>query len=190
MSDEVLKEALSDAGVIIPSDEKLRSISQLVNAQIMLQAKVERLTQELKEANAELEQVQTKALPEALLDLEVTKFESPRFKIKLEKVYFASVLKDQREDFYNWVDEQGDHGVITSTVVIEFGRGGRHEAKEFLEWLHRQNVPHATDAVLVHDMHWQTMRAYARDKVEEGVELHPGFKVHAVDKAKLEIKGV
>ena len=186
---DVLKEALADAGVEIPSDAKLKSIGDLVTQQLHLEAEVERLTNELKQANLDLEKISTRTLPEALLDLGVTHFETPKVKIKLEKVYFASYTKEKADEFFTWVEEQGDGGIITTKVTVDFGKGLREEAKEFLEWLHKQNVPHASEAVLTGDIHWATLRAYARDKVEDKVDLPPVFKVHPVDRAKLTLKG-
>lgn len=181
--DDVLKQALADSEAAAPSQEKLMSVEQLITEQLRLEDLLERLEAKRKETQALYDTIRDRTLPEALLDAGVSEFKTTSgMKVKVEKLYLASVTKDKARAFYDWLDEQGHGGIIESNVTIQFGKGDRAAAKEAS---HQISVEFGFDTQLAESIHWATLRAFAREQIEEGNDLPPELSVHLVDRAKI-----
>lgn len=180
--DDVLKAAMADAENSAPSQDKLVSVEQLIAEQVRLEDLLESLEQQRKEAQATYDNIRDRQLPDAMLEANITGFETKTgLKVKIEKLYLASVNKDNAPKFYDWLDEQGNGGIIESNVLLPFGKGGRSEAKEAYERLKGEGfAPQLSEAI-----HWATLRAFAREQIEEGNDLPPELSVHQVDRAKI-----
>lgn len=181
--DDVLKQALADAESAAPTQEKLASVEQLIAEQLRLEDLLERLEAKRKETQALYDGIRDRQLPDALLEAGVTEFKTTAgMKVKVEKLYLASVTKDKAPAFYDWLDEQGHGGIIESSVVISFGKGDRAAAKEADRKIYAEL---GYETQLTDSVHWATLRAFAREQIEEGNDLPPELSVHQVDRAKI-----
>lgn len=180
--DDVLKAAMADAENAAPTQEKLVTVEQLIAEQVRLEDLLERLEEKRKETQALYDNIRDRQLPDALLEANIVKFETKDgLKVKVEKMYLANVNKENAPKFYDWLDEHGHSGIIESNVTLAFGKGGRHEAKSAAEQLESEGFkPQLNEAI-----HWATLRAFAREQIEEGNDLPPELSVHQVDRAKI-----
>jgi hypothetical protein len=182
--DDVLKQALADAETAAPTQAKLATVEQLVAEQLRLEDLLERLEEKRKETQAFYDNVRDRKLPDALLEAGVTEFKTTAgMKVKVEKLYLASVTKDKAPKFYDWLEEQGHGGIIESNILIPFGKGDRESAKTLLESV--KDLLNGVEPVLSDSIHWATLRAFAREQIEEGNDLPPELSVHQVDRAKI-----
>lgn len=183
--DDVLKAAMADAESAAPSQDKLVSVEQLIAEQVRLEDLLESLEQQRKETQALYDNIRDRQLPDALLEANIQSFETKTgLKVKIEKLYLASVNKDNAPKFYDWLDEHGNGGIIESNILLPFGKGGRDEAKSIAEKLKSEGL----QPVLSESIHWATLRAFAREQIEEGNDLPPELSVHQVDRAKIQRK--
>lgn len=181
---ELAKDA---AETSIPSDDKLRTVSILATKQVLLEAKVEQLEAQLKEAKAELEACATKELPEAMLDTGLRKFTTESgLEIKLEHQYFPGVNKEDEPAFHQWLIDNNKDGIVNVNITIPLGKGTGNlsAAKTLIATLqHYTNQP----IELKGDIHWQTFRAFARELVESQETPPEYLKIHQVDRAKIKL---
>jgi len=185
--DDVLKQAMADAESAAPSQEKLASVEQLIAEQLRLEDLLERLEEKRKETQALYDGIRDRQLPDAMLEAGVSEFKTTAgMKVKIEKLYLASVTKDKAPAFYDWLDGQGHGGIIESNILIPFGKGGREQAKSVLDEIADmlQDNP-SVEPQLAESIHWATLRAFAREQIEEGNDLPPELSVHQVDRAKI-----
>jgi hypothetical protein len=183
--DDVLKQAMADAETAAPTQEKLASVEQLIAEQLRLEDLLERLEEKRKETQALYDGIRDRQLPDALLEAGVSEFKTTAgMKVKIEKLYLASVTKDNALAFYDWLDEEGHGGIIESNVLIPFGKGSRTLAKAIAKAIKEEffTVP---EPQLSDSIHWATLRAFAREQIEEGNDLPPELSVHQVDRAKI-----
>jgi uncharacterized protein YlaN (UPF0358 family) len=183
--DDVLKQALADAETAAPTQAKLVSVEQLIAEQLRLEDLLERLEEKRKETQALYDGIRDRQLPDALLEAGVSEFKTTAgMKVKIEKLYLASVTKPNAPVFYDWLDDQGHGGIIESNITIPFGKGDRALAKTMVEAIRKEfhSVP---EPQLTDSIHWATLRAFAREQIEEGNDLPPELSVHQVDRAKI-----
>ena len=185
--DNILSEALADAKNPLTSEDKLKAVAHWVNRQVALEDWVESLEEQLKQANKELENVRDSKLPDALAEAGCSRFDtSDGITVKLENVYYGSIPKDQEFEIYDWMAENGHEGIIESSVVIPLGKGGHTRAKEVADALLELSATLKIHNVKIAEaIHWATLRAWCKEQTEEGAELHPDIKIHAVTRAKI-----
>lgn len=188
MTDDVLEQAAKDAAASEPSKTSVEAVSQLVQEQMTLEDRIAKGEQLLKDLKAELEEIQDRKLPDAMLDAGISRFDSDEgHSVKIEKAYYASVTKAQQGDFYQWLEDEGHEAMIDASIVFKMGKGQYVQAKEFLETLmtgplgNQLPVEPTVDGTI----HWATLRAFAREQTEEGNDLFEGMNVHFVNRAKI-----
>ena len=180
--DDVLKAAMADAENAAPSQDKLVNVEQLIAEQVRLEDLLERLEEKRKETQALYDNIRDRQLPDALLEANIQSFKTKNgLEVKIDKLYLASVTKDKAPAFYDWLDNNGHAGIIESNVTIAFGKGCRSDAKAAAEQLKGEGF----EPQLAESIHWATLRAFAREQIEEGNDLPPELSVHQVDRAKI-----
>lgn len=184
--DDLITQALADAAkpLEVASNEKLASIADLIAEQIRLEGLLENLKAQTTQANLDLEAVRDRKLPEALLDMNCTGWTTPTHKVTIKKVYYASVTRDNAEAFYDWLEANNNVGILNTNIIIPYGKGGRPDAKAQLAELEKVGI----NAELSEDIHWATLRAFAKEQTEAGRALPPTISVHPVDQAVIKLK--
>jgi hypothetical protein len=184
MKENTLAMALADT-IEAPTIGNANLIGDLVKRMKFLEAEKERLEDLLASTSKELEKVSTQDLPKAMADANCASFTTDDgFIIKVQTMYVANVNKGDQREVFDWLDENNFGGMIESNVKIALGKGNRAEALETAELL--KNDGYAAD--LEENVHWATLRAFVREQVEAGAELHPKIKYHQLEKASIKRK--
>jgi hypothetical protein len=179
-------ELMRDAQETAPADvDKLGLIGTLVNKQVDLEQRIEVLESNLKKAKEELEVLATRTIPDAMLDAGVTRFDTEQATVKIEKQYFPGVKKEDEPAFYQWMLDNDKAGIVSSTVTVDLGKGGLERAESVLEAI-RKVVNDPVSAK--NSIHWQTLRAFARELSESGESIPEMLTIHQVDRAKIKLK--
>ena len=85
-------------------------------------------------------------------------------KIKINPTYGGSIPVDQRPAAYEWLREHGFDDIIKNTVSCEFGRGEDDQANAFRAVAESEGYI----AEQKTGVHPQTLRAFVRERVENG----------------------
>lgn len=157
----------SDA-ITLPSSERLSDVQILAQKQQTLERKVEELKQELKTAESDLKQVAEIDLPEMMKEIglrEIVLEDGTR--LKIEDRVFASIPVERKKAAFAWLRDHGHGALVKSNFVVPFGKGEDAEALAFETSLKGSGVKFKRDE----SVHTMTLRAFAREQLEHGVEL-------------------
>jgi hypothetical protein len=185
MVDDVLAEALADAQSVEVSEDKIAVVGKLVQKQLALENKRTSLENALAACIRELEEVQDKQLPDAMMEAGCSRFDTDDgYIVKITHMYLPSILKADEAAVYEELSEAGHSGIIATNVIIPLGKGGHEEAKTIIEQIAEAGLNR--EAVLDETIHWSTFRAFAKEILEGGDEELPAkIKVHQIMRANI-----
>jgi hypothetical protein len=180
MADDSAKQA-----VYLPSDDELKTVGELANEQLRLEALVAVQEQALKELKEQLAQVREFTLPAALEAfgmMSITLLDKTKVNIK-EDVY-AGITEENREAAFEWLEATENDGIIKNEVKCPFGKGQDAEAKRLVDLLSSQGY----SFVNTRTVHPQTLKAFVRKQLEEGLPVPTDvFSIHIKKVASIEL---
>lgn len=180
MDDVLLQEMASDAAeqaMRLPSDEGLKTVASLANEQLRLQTLVCEQEAALKDLKEQLTKVSEVDLPAALETLGVASvtLSDGGGTVFIKESVFAGITEERREAALEWLEATDNDGIIRSTVECDFGKGQDAEAQRLTELLSSQGYSYVSSR----SVHPQTLRAFVRKQLEEGLPIPMDtFSVH------------
>jgi hypothetical protein len=166
-----LEEELSTSMAQLPDDDKLLQVSQMVREMLDYEAREKELTEEAKQAAKRKRYYSEKAIPEALsaLGLSGVTLDDGR-KVTVTPEIYVDIREENRDAAYQWMESEGFGDLIKTAVSCTFGRGEREHAQEVADLLSAAGY----QAESKDTVHYQTLRAWAKDLLTQGVIL-PDF---------------
>jgi len=154
----------------MPSNAEVTEIAALAELQLKRQEIVETLEQHLKEAQANLRQVQEVDLPNAMQQAGVSEIKLPSGeKITIKDDVYASIPKDERyHEAMDWLRDHGFGDVIKNEVKVAFGKGEEDQAAALMAELNANGWKNYTSAVTVHA---STLKALIREQLAKGADF-------------------
>lgn len=181
------EDAMSTTAVVV-EDDKLSTIAQLANKQVVIEARISQLENDLEDAKEELRQVSEMELPDALAEAGVSEFKlTDGTKVTVKPVYLANIKPEHKDAAFNWLREHGHDDIIKNNLVLSFGRGEDLQFNTVLLQLkHMGLADHMTHK---EEVHWQTLRAFVKEQLEAGEALPTEeFGIHIINKATIKRK--
>ncbi|TAK94338.1 hypothetical protein EPO05_06485 [Patescibacteria group bacterium] len=165
------------------SDDKLRSIAHLANAQLAYEGMVAKLEKQLEDVNARLREVRETLLPDAMLEVGMSSFTlADGTKIQVDKFYQAKIPDDKQSFAFAWLRQTGNDSLIKREVKCLFGKGEDAEAARAIQVLSTMGFNPADKS----SVHPQTLKSFVRERIENGEELPTElFGVYVGNRAKL-----
>lgn len=164
---DLLAEYADDEAGQLAGEGDLAEISALANQQLKLDddiQKAELMVTVLKEKQREISQ---EKLPDAMEAAGMKEFTlTDGSKIKVSDQRQTSIKGDKKPEALVWLNDNGHGSIIKHNVTCTFGRGEDDEAKKLTEVLESEGFEYND----VEDVHYQTLQAWGRKQVEEGVE--------------------
>ena len=123
MEEDILQQYAADPkAVAAPKNAELAEITKLARKQIRLQASVVKAEEKLRAAQAALDAVEGKALPEAMLAVGLTEFTlKNKSRVKIADVIRAAIPKARLPEALTWLVQHHQEGLIKGTVEVNFG---------------------------------------------------------------------
>jgi hypothetical protein len=138
----------------------------LVAAEKMVEAAEARLA----EAKTALNQIKQTDLPDLMDELDVQEFRlGDGTVIRVEEKIRASIPKASKEAAVAWLVANGHEKIIKLQVVAEFGKDSARQASKALAAL--DGVDEIKLVKQTRDVNAQTLAAFAREQLREGVQL-------------------
>jgi hypothetical protein len=187
MSVNFEEDAVDSASVDV-ADTSLNQISDLANKQLVIEARIAQLENELEDAKEELKQISESALPNAMAEAGVSEFRlTDGTKITVKPVYLANITPDHRSAAFAWLRDHGHDDLIKNNLILTFGRGEDMQFSVVMQQLrHMGLADHMTHK---EEVHWQTLRAFVKEQLEAGNALPTEeFGVHIIQQAKIKRK--
>jgi hypothetical protein len=196
--DDVLAQALKDSttgGVTSASDQRIAAVSVFAEKQIELEAKVKRLEKELADAQSDLKKVAEHDLPNAMIELGSRGFTlTDGSKINVKKVYVANIKDERKPDAFRWMRDHDHEALIKANVLTSFPKGDVDRAEALMIAINKLLAKRGIDGVEVRldqSVHWQTLRAFVREQIEEeDRRLSEGETIPVEERLPRELLGV
>ena len=143
----------------------LASIAEIARAVRNQEDLVNKLDDELKEANRELLKLTDEDLPAMLLELGLSSFElEDGSKVTVRPTYGAHIKAENKATAFDWLRQNGFDDIIKNTVSCNFGRGEDQEASQFIDYA--QGLGYAAEQKT--DVHHSTLKAFVKERVQNG----------------------
>ena len=177
--DDLLQEMASDAAeqaMRLPSDDGLRIVADLANEQLRLEQLVADQELALKDLKSQLTKVSEVDLPSALEALGVASVTlSDGGCITIKESVFAGITEKNKEAAFEWLEATDNDGIINNAVECNFGKGQDSEAQRLTELLSSQGYSFTNSR----SVHSQTLKAFVRKQLEEGLPIPVDvFSIH------------
>lgn len=177
-----LEEELQASFAVLPDDEKLLQVSQMVREMLDYEAKEKELTEEAKQAGKRKRYYSERAIPEALsaLGLSGVTLDDGR-KVTVKPEIYIDLTEENKTAAFCWMENAGYGDLIKTQIACTFGRGERSEAQKVANLLAAAGfLVEAKDTV-----HTQTLRAWAKDLLTQGVVLPDFFNAFLGSKTRV-----
>lgn len=147
------------------------------------QDRVDRLTDELKTAKAELRQIQEDDLPQLMIEVGVSEVKLADGRpLKLEEDCKAAITANTQDAAVQWLVKNGYGGLIKTEVVTRFPRGAHDIAVSACDTLAQQ----FDEVELKEVVHPSTLKSFVKERMRNGEQIPMDlFNVHPYQKATL-----
>ena len=174
MSDELAKMMEQDfENTLATSVEKLdqqglTSVAALARQIRDAEERIESLEKDLKAEKKVLLKLTDEDMPAMLAEIGISSFSlDDGSQVEVKQTYGASILVDNRPQAFEWLRDHGYDDIIKNTVLCQFGRGEDDLASSFAAFAQQQGyVPEQKT-----EIHPQTLRAFVKERVEEGEDF-------------------
>jgi hypothetical protein len=165
-----------------PTDGQLNSVSILADQQLELEDRAAALLRELESVTAQLKKVAECDLPAAMSIAGMEKFTLTGGRtVSIDTKVSASPTKEQQPVMLRWLEENEYGDIIKHEVKIGFGKGDDEKARRFLTWVGETFPSQKIDDKKF--VHPQTLGAFVREQLQQGVDLPEEFGVVVLTKA-------
>jgi hypothetical protein len=157
-----------DAGALQVKNEDLDSVGALARRAKLLEKEIDELDTVLKERKEQQRKLLEESIPAMLQELGMKKFVmADGSTIDVKPFYSASIKEENRAVAYQWLRDNGYDDIIKNTVSVRFGRNEDKLCETLINTLRQQNYP----VEQTEKIEPQTLKAWAREMVERGVEI-------------------
>lgn len=169
MNDDIFAEMEADAveATQLPGDKELSGIAKLAAKQLELEQAVERTEEHLKTLKQDLQNIQTRELPDALaaLGLSMIALENGA-RVEVKPFVSASIPTKFKEQAHAWLRENGHGDLIKCITSVDTGRDTKAMENAIKALVKVGLTPETKENV-----HSSTLKAFVREQVEAGVPL-------------------
>lgn len=147
-------------------------------------ALVEELTAKLEVAKEELKRLSEKEIPDILADMRGSFTLPDGRKISVDERIHAGLSKEREFAGHLWLEKNGYGNLMKREFVISFDKEDEEWAKEFEKELKNRAKP--LNSKTKRTVHSQTLQAWVREKMKEGVDIPKDiFGVHVKRTTKI-----
>lgn len=159
----------------------LATVSRLAACALVAQVNVERIEQELKDAEAELRRIVEEALPVAMFELGLTGLTlEDGSTLKIEESVHAAITKANEAEAFDWLRKHELGDVIKNDITASFGKDEDAKAQALVVSLSKLGYVYKRRE----SVHPGTLKALAREKIVAGDPLPEDlFGVHTINRA-------
>jgi hypothetical protein len=150
-------------------DVNLSALQVLIGSMAEIEGEIDDLEARVAIKKAELDNLKTRLIPDAMGHLTQIKVGEGMFKatVTVEDVIRANVKVENRAQAYSWLDEKGHGDLIKSEVKVGFSRAQLDDARQLEQELKDQGF----SAELKQDIHWATLNAFVKEQLNKGMEF-------------------
>lgn len=145
--------------------ERLKTVASMAVAIRNKEAEIEDLEAKLKKEKNALLKMTDEDLPTMLAELGLSSMTlDDGSNVTVKQTYGASIRIDDKPQAFEWLRDNGYDDIIKNQVMCIFGRGEDDQASAFKALASQQGLA----AEQKTDIHPQTLRAFIKERVENG----------------------
>ena len=156
-------------GAAQAAPEPLKRLNELADEAISLEQFIEDQESTLAAAKEALKEIRTRAMPEIMMQIQMTQFMHGNRLFKMEDSVLGSLPKDPalRVKAFELLKEYEAEGLIKTDVTVEFGRSQYEEAKRFYSALEADGLAASIDTTV----HAGQLQAFVRNRLKKGEDV-------------------
>ena len=167
---------------LVPNDENMTELHELVLQQVSLEQEVKTLEDSLKDKKDSLRSVQEDLLPSKMAQLGFQKFTTDDgFNITVKDKMSASISAANAGEAHAWLRSHGFGDLIKNEVTVKFPKGKEAAALEVMEAM--DSAGHT--AVRKEAVHSSTLKAFVMEQMERGTTLPPSISTYPYSSATI-----
>lgn len=149
------------------TEDTIKKITRLVRRMKDLEGVHEKLKIEAALVAREMDDIQTRQIPDALLESGVTEIKTLDGLKVSTKLFVGGIPAEKKTEVYSWLDTNGHGDVIKRSVAVSFTKGEESAAKHTMELLKEAGLAPAEKL----DVHYQTFAALMKELSLKGVSI-------------------
>lgn len=166
---QLMEEDFEAASSVEKMDQQgLDSVAGLARAIRDKEDLIEELEQQLKAEKKALLKLTDEDMPSLLAETGISSLRlEDGSELQVKQTYGASILVQNRPQAFEWLRQHGYDDIIKNNIICQFGRGEDDKAMAFAE------IAEANGYAPEHrtEVHPQTLRAFVKERVENGDEF-------------------
>ena len=178
--------------VNLPSDEKIKELSNLATVQVALENQIERAEELLSKLKKDLRDISEFKLPELMSEIGMSEFKLvDGAKITIQPICTGKIDDTNREPCIDWLMDNGHGALLKSTLELNFNKGEKldyevisaliNESLKQLDLQYKQKLDRG--------VHYATLNAFIKEQITNGEQFPMElFKVYLGRKTKITIK--
>ena len=144
------------------------SVASLAREIRQTEKEIEDLEKDLKARKEKLLKLTDQEMPSLMAEMGISSLTlEDGAVVKVTQTYGASILVENRPKAYDWLRDHGYDDIIKNTVACQFGRGEDDRAIKFAEFASKNGFAPEQKT----EIHPQTLRAFVKERVENGDEF-------------------
>lgn len=156
-----------DASSTQASESFKHKVTNLVREVRAIEHEEARLTDQLKELARRRTELETRTIPDALMEAGVRELTTLEGLKVTTKFTVGTIPADRKEQAYDWLEKHGAASIIKRNVSLKLDKGSDAMAEKAAEALRTLGL----DPKISLEIHAQTWMSYAREQIAKGVVL-------------------
>lgn len=157
------EEELSEA----QTEDTVKRVSRLVKRFRDLEEAHEKIKLQAALMSREMDDIQTRQIPDALLEAGVTEIKTLDGLKVSTKLFVGGIPAEKKTEVYNWLDANGHGDVIKRSVAVNFTKGEEQAASHTMQLLRDAGLA----PMEKQDVHYQTFSALMKELSLKGVNI-------------------
>lgn len=146
------------------SESFKHKVTSLVREVRELEKQESELLTQVKELTRRRTELETRLIPDALLEAGVRELTTLEGLKVSTKFYVGGIPADKKEDAYKWLEQHGAASIIKRNVSLKLDKGSDAMAEKAAEALRQLGL----DPTVTMDVHPQTWMSFAREQIAKG----------------------
>lgn len=166
---EHLEKLLADSEQNFGSEVQLKTLGALIARAENLNAEIDSITKVLADRWMQFRDVTEHQIPELMESAQLKKTLSNSGKtVELATDVKANISEENKEAAFAWLRSNNEEAIIKNIIEIKLGRGQDNIAGEIMSYV---KETWGVEAERKESVHWQTLVAWLRRKLEDGADL-------------------
>ena len=151
------------------SEDKLKTLSDLIHSYREAQREVERTDQAHDEALIKFNKLREHTIPDYMSNLGVSGIDLDNdTRIELKEITVANITQERKDKAHAWLIDHGFKDIIKNEFKINFGRDDSESANLFQNQLKGNDLLSKANWTQKETVHYQTLGAIVREQIEKG----------------------